>query len=419
MTSVIRAFHPLQTEDENAFTGVAMGAEEANEAIDELNGKLADFDKFNVLGGQSQGGSQLAVTEALTAELEKQQKLYKEQVDAMSKIKNEAVEMSKSIVDWFIQIEGYDEKGNPIYGLTEQVKALAVAFLSLSTIPILGKGGSGGLFSNLSTAILECATSTKGLTTQTTLLGKAFTFIQTHPIIAVISAVIGLMVYLYSTNEDFRNSVNKLLQALSPLINLLSTLVGNILSSLGGTLEALVSIIAKIATFLVKIVNVGVIMIEAFLVPFIFATEIIIKSLQTIFELLASIVSFDFSNFAKNIKNIWSNWASADFVVSMQGLGFANGGYSNANLIMTHENGKREAIMPQGKSNVILNNTQMTDIMESAVAKGVYRAMSSSRTDGGSGGTTKNVYNFQVNGRTLLSVMEDEARKQGKTLARI
>lgn len=399
-TNVIRILAPLKKTDENnVFNGVAMGAEEANEQIDELNGKLATFDKFNVLGGQSQGGTSSAITEALTAELAKQQEYYKQQVALMDDIENEAKELAEVL--------------EPV------VIALGGISLGISAIKFVGLGGKGNIFANLSTAILECATSTKGLTTQTTLLGKAFTFIQTHPIIAVISAVIGLMVYLYSTNEDFRNSVNKLLQALSPLINLLSSLVGDILSSLGGTLEALVSIIAKIATFIVKIVNVGVIMIEAFLIPFVVATEIIIKSLQTIFELLASIVSFDFSNFAKNIKNIWSNWASADFVVSMQGLGFENGGYTNANLIMTHENGKREWVGKAAGSSAIVNDTQMSDIMETAVAKGVYRAMSSSRTDGGSGGTTKNVYNFQVNGRTLLSVMEDEARKQGKTLQRI
>ena len=86
---------------------------------------------------------------------------------------------------------------------------------------------------------------------------------------------------------------------------------------------------------------------------------------------------------------------------------------------MTHENGKREWVGKAAGSSAIVNDTQMSDIMETAVAKGVYRALSSSRTDGGSGGTTKNVYNFQVNGRTLLSVMEDEARKQGKALQKI
>jgi hypothetical protein len=85
---------------------------------------------------------------------------------------------------------------------------------------------------------------------------------------------------------------------------------------------------------------------------------------------------------------------------------------------MTHENGKREWVGKAAGSAAIVNDTQMSDIMETAVAKGVYRAFSNSRTESNSGGTTKNVYNFQVNGRTLLSVMEDEARKQGKRLVK-
>jgi hypothetical protein len=96
----------------------------------------------------------------------------------------------------------------------------------------------------------------------------------------------------------------------------------------------------------------------------------------------------------------------------------ADGGYTNANLIMTHENGKREWVGKAAGSSAIVNDTQMSDIMEVAVARGVYRAMEANTQSGASTGKTNNIYKFNVNGRELLSVIEDEAKKQGKSFQR-
>lgn len=420
MTSVIRAFHPLQDEDENAFTGVAMGAEEASEAVDNLNGQLADFDKFNVLGGQSQGGSQLAVTEALTAELEKQQKLYKEQVDAMSEIKNKAVEISKSIADWFIELEGYDEEGNPIYGLTDQVELLSSALMTLISIKVYN-----WIFNLISSMKLAIGEFNLMATASNVLAGAGLFLLISNTIdliknwdeldgkgkaIRITMIAVGGALTLFSTLTKIALKDTTLLTtafklqkvaAIGLAVGGIGLLVAN-LTNLIGNWDELNGFEKVIGIF--GAVGAAALAAAAAVAAFHGSWTLGTAIPAIVGGLLA--ITAAFATFKKDTKELSQS-------------AHANGGYTNANLIMTHENGKREWVGKAAGSSAIVNDTQMSDIMETAVAKGVYRALSSSRTDGSSGGTTKNVYNFQVNGRTLLSVMEDEARKQGKALQRI
>lgn len=101
VTKIIRAFHPLQKEDTTpAISNLGEEADEANEALEELNGNLASFDKFNVLNDSKGAGTDLSITEALTEELRKQQELYQAQLDAMGNVENEAKKIAQSILDW-------------------------------------------------------------------------------------------------------------------------------------------------------------------------------------------------------------------------------------------------------------------------------------------------------------------------------
>lgn len=466
ITNIIRAFKPLQKTDETVFNGVAMGAEEANSEIDELNGKLADFDKFNVLGGQSNTTTSDAVTKALTAELAKQQEKYA----AVSKeTKNQATALAEY--------------------LTPALSGALIAMVAFSSkIPLLGK-----VLSKL----------------------KSPTAI-----------VVGAFIALYSTSDYFKEAVNNLLvvllklvgNTLSPLVKILQTLmpiVEKLLNVAGYVLGFFVNVLAKIVEFLdmtgllegaiwaiiiafiaLKTVQIGKWAIDVYkhfslfigiIDAMVKASGGLIASIKNLGASFGQFLATQAKNFLSWLNNskvsmgvlllgvsvlvggimsfvssfdqlsskarVWipiiaglagvvtalaagltvmkGNWVGAISLGALvAGIGLsvgtklstsahADGGYTNANLIMTHENGKREWVGKAAGSSAIVNDTQMSDIMETAVAKGVYRALSSSRTDGGSGGTTKNVYNFQVNGRTLLSVMEDEARKQGKALQRI
>lgn len=431
MTSVIRAFHPLQDEDKNAFTGVAMGAEEANEAIDELNGKLATFDKFNVLGGQSQGGSQLAVTEALTAELEKQQKLYKEQGDAMSKIKNEAVEMSKGIVGWFVEV---DKEGNILYKddmpiWTDNAKALGAGLTALAGIISLKVVDSIlGLVKNIFTL-------KNGMILLNTVLvgGAIFAFVKMVEAFengeywaGILAGTIGVTLagaFLFLHKKSIASAISSVQSFIGQMLIANGILKGQTVKAVLASSMAFVGLGAAITGAFLLFANWSEMETWQKWVGVIGVVTTAVLGLALAFGALHSAwsVGLATAGIIAGIAAIATSIATIkkDIAEPVSWSAHANGGYTNANLIMTHENGKREWVGKAAGSSAIVNDTQMSDIMETAVAKGVYRALSSSRMDGGSGGTTKNVYNFQVNGRTLLSVMEDEARKQGKTLARI
>lgn len=98
--------------------------------------------------------------------------------------------------------------------------------------------------------------------------------------------------------------------------------------------------------------------------------------------------------------------------------GFANGGYTNANLIMTHENGKREWVGKAAGSSAIVNDTQMSDIMEGAVAKGVYRALSANSAYGGNTTSSQPIV-IKIGEEQVFRAVRTAAKRQGKDFASI
>ena len=399
-TNVIRIFAPLKKTDENnVFNGVAMGAEEANEQIDELNGKLATFDKFNVLGGQSQGGANSAITEALTAELAKQQEYYKQQVALMDDIENEAKELAKALepVVLFMGAIAIAWTVNKIATTKKFIDTLSTSVANLTgTIGNLNKGISWTSVLLVSGIIYAVVKAVEAFRNGEYWAGA----------LAVVIATGLTVAWGYLNREMIKTMGLKIGKFFTTLIADFKKME----FGASGLLYSFGALTLGLSMFMANFENMSN-----------------VEKAVGIFGALAGALTGVAIAF-----HATHNWAKALMVgatvaggmlmvssITSQLDGYADGGYTNANLIMTHENGKREWVGKAAGSSAIVNDTQMSDIMETAVAKGVYRALSSSRTDGGSGGTTKNVYNFQVNGRTLLSVMEDEARKQGKTLARI
>lgn len=96
----------------------------------------------------------------------------------------------------------------------------------------------------------------------------------------------------------------------------------------------------------------------------------------------------------------------------------ANGGYTNANLIMTHENGKREWVGKAAGSSAIVNDTQMSDIMEVAVAKGVYNALSARSAMGGNVPTNETIV-VKIGEEAVFNAVRKTARRQGRDFANV
>ena len=98
--------------------------------------------------------------------------------------------------------------------------------------------------------------------------------------------------------------------------------------------------------------------------------------------------------------------------------GYADGGYTNANLIMTHENGKREWVGKAAGSSAIVNDTQMSDIMEVAVAKGVYNALSARSAMGGNVPTNETIV-VKIGEEAVFNAVRKTARRQGRDFANV
>lgn len=401
VTNIIRRIKPLQTEDKNnIFNGVAIGAEEANSEIDELNGKLADFDKFNVLGGQSQDATSSAITDALTAELAKQQEYYKQQVDLMDDIQNQAKDLAKSLEPLII---GFGVLATTLFLKKNLADSWALALLSKE---------SG----------LSIANTAKGLgelSKTTTLLGGALKFL-TSPI-GIILAVVGV---LYATNEEFRESINGLISSLAPLLNLVVDLIGQVLKPIIPLLSGLANILGVVLGFFAKVAT-GIIYVAEVIVGVLLSPiELIIKGISTILVLLETLFNWNWSALGEKLSKLWSNWAIGDIIVGgSQGLGttvrgYADGGYTNANLIMTHENGKREWVGKAAGSSAIVNDTQMSDIMEVAVAKGVYNALSARSAMGGNVPTNETIV-VKIGEEAVFNAVRKTARRQGRDFANV
>ena len=439
LTNIVNAFAP-QKEDKTIFESTTEGAEntanaieDANKKYDELTGKLAGFDKFNVLQQKEDDSSTLAVTNRLNELLSEEAVKYEEEVQkAMDKIKNEAVETSKSIIGWFVKV---DEEGNILYEndmpiWTDNAKALGAGLTTLASIMSLKLADSIiGIVKNIFT--LKNATA---LLSATLVAGAIFAFVKMVEAFengdywaGILAGTIGITLagaFLLLHKKSIASAISSVQSFIGKML-----IANGILE--GQTIKA---VLASSTAFL----GLGSAIAGAFLI---FSNWDNMENWQRFVGVLG-VVTTAVLGLAMAFGAFHSAWsmglATAGIIAGMVAIvasiatikkdieepiyystsAHADGGYTNANLIMTHENGKREWVGKAAGSSAIVNDTQMSDIMEAAVAKGVYRAFSNSRTESGSGGTTKNVYNFQVNGRTLLSVMEDEARKQGKRLVK-
>jgi hypothetical protein len=406
MTDIIRAFVPLKTTDETTkVKELGADAEYASDEMDNLNGKLAGFDKFNVLTEAKGDGSNLAVTEALNKMLEEQVALYDQ-------------DLSKAM----------EEMTNKATDLADKIKPLIIGLGVLATTLFIKKNFSDSwalalLSKESGLSIANTAKELGNLSKVTTVLGGALKFL-TSPL-GIILTVVGV---LYATNENFRNSINDLVSSLMPLFNILLKLVSDILEPIIPLVGSILELVGYVATAVVKLGDVALSGLVTGLIPIVYILETIVKLIQSILMGAADLLSLDWSGFKKHQKDIWSNWSSSDFAKSALSnasssvpnliKGYADGGYSNANLIMTHENGKREWVGKAAGSSAIVNDTQMSDIMEVAVAKGVYNALSARSAMGGNLPTNETIV-VKIGEEAVFNAVRKTARRQGRDFANV
>lgn len=414
MTNVIRSFVPLQTKDETpkAIINTALGAEEANEALDELNSKLASFDKFNVLqqgGGES---SSLAVTEALNKLLQEQASLYDDELsEAMKQMKNESVKLAEKLED-LVVIGGAFIAIFTVSKVITSIKNIKDGFSALT-------GATGAL--------------NKGLSLTNTLLivgivYSVYKFVKAikegDTVTAIIAGTIGGLLITALILFTIQSKKAKMgIDALTQSVATNTSVLNSNISSLNKTSIVLSNISVALAS-----ASLGFMLFDSILNELeptskktVSIIMIVVGALATLLGVILAIKGAVKGGIAGAIVGglgVGAIIAGIKGIVNTNVQGFADGGYSNANLIMIHENGKREAIMAQGKSNVIMNNTQMTDIMEHSVSKGTYNALRAYGAVSGNSPTNETIV-VKIGEEAVFNAVVKTAKKQGKGFSNI
>lgn len=90
-------------------------------------------------------------------------------------------------------------------------------------------------------------------------LGSALSALEAHPIIAIIGIIAILLTILYTRNEEFRESINRLLGVLSksalPIVEQLAGLITDIFNLLGPLIDVMGSDLAKVIQFICVILE--------------------------------------------------------------------------------------------------------------------------------------------------------------------
>ena len=195
--------------DENFLTGMFETAELTNDEVDELQGKLLDFDKFRSLEGAN--ASPLAIDEKLLQAITG----YSSKID---QAQNEAQKLAK---EW-LSILGFTEGANGEFVTTEEnLEKIESRF----------------------TSILGVVTAL-----------SAFLFTKKAFKNSWLSLIVATFAYGYATNEKFRESVNKLSKSIgTSLIPILDAVI----EVLTPILSALTPIVESISDFIVLVDEAG------------------------------------------------------------------------------------------------------------------------------------------------------------------
>ena len=135
------------------------------------------------------------------------------------------VPLLRNIADWFTN-------------LSDRTKVIIVSVLAFTAAlaPLLLIGG-------------KVSTMLGGILSIIPKINTALAFLAANPIIAIIAAVAVLLGVLYTTNERFRGSINKLIgtlsKALAPILEIVGGLLSDIFELLTPILELLGNVLAK------------------------------------------------------------------------------------------------------------------------------------------------------------------------------
>ena len=419
ITNAIRSFVPLKKDDDTpkAFLDIADNAESATEEIEKLSGSLAGFDKFNVLQKNEGEGTNSLATEELTNLLQEQVSLYDSELTAaMEKMQNEAVELAEKLQD--VLVVG------------------GIFFAVFSASKFLG-------------VVKSLKTAKDGIS----VLGKSFLKLNDSVSLTNGLFLTGLIFTIYKAVEAFKEG-DKVTGwfAVAMGVSLVGAMVAfnwqavktigiNLYGWLHKVADSVVKLAWRWADSTKQLQNQAVTAkqvagaIGAMVAAYSIADSVINmfgeegrKTASICFIVAGGIMAIVAAVLALNGVMTWGTalpilLASVGAAVAgVKGLtteikGFAEGGFTNANLIMTNENGVKEWVGQQGQSTAVVNDTQMNDIMRQAVSQGVYNALTAYAQQNGQKQSEQPI-KVIIGDNEVFTVVRKVAKRQGLDFAK-
>lgn len=231
-------------------------------------------------------------------------------------------EILAKVQEWVEKLRGLDEGQKNLITKIGLIVATAGPLLTILG-KLVGESGLGGLAKGFSKLLknekvvalfTQISNAGGGLSGVIKVLAGAF-----NGLLLPITAIIGVLVLLYTTNEDFRNTVNALvkdlLNSLRPafetikgVVNNVITVFSNIISVVGSLVSAIASALAPILSTIISlfgsVLSVGVSLAGMFINTLAFA-------INTVVNIVLELVN--------RFKNLFSTLANTSF-----GQGFIN-----------------------------------------------------------------------------------------------
>jgi hypothetical protein len=294
--------------EENFIDGMFEATEATNDEIDELQGKLLDFDKFRSLEGAT--ASPLAIDEKLLEAITG----YSSKID---QARNKAQQLAET---WLTNLGYVYDSESGTWKLGENISEILKLVIEI-----------GKFLSPIFDTVWEIVGLVLPLITH--IIEKLNPIML--PISKILKNVFAIVEAIVKFLTPILNAVIDLLMVLTPILEVVNGIV-----------------------WLVSVVLIGAIeTINWLLVPVLATFEAISKVVQTIAELVRALFQWDWGSLGKNLSNIWGSWRTSDFANTRYEMpSFASGAsdIDSGTVFRAGEFGKTEAVYTgsNGKTNV-------------------------------------------------------------------
>ena len=301
-----RAFADLSEQEQMAAAGAIFGKNQMSSWLALINTAPEEVDALSESIKNSTGTTQEmadAMMSGFGGSIEKLKSSLDVLVTSLGSIIAEyltpVIEKIQGVIDMFMAMDEETKK---------QIVTIAGIVAAIGPVLLVG----GKIISGIGTIV-------SAMGTVATFIGgtliPAITAISA-PVLVVVAAVAALaagFVYLYKTNEDFRNKVNELVSgikenfgqmietikpALDELFTTIKTVVGELVEAFKQFMKAAEPVFEFIATGIAGVIN-GVMQAAT---PIVNAVNSIIKTVSSAVKALFALLTGDFSGFAKHTK---------------------------------------------------------------------------------------------------------------------